>query len=110
MIARTFGSSRFVYNYFLSLRKNTYETTGETIGFVKSSAMLTQLKKELTWLKEVDSIPLQEALRDLDFAYQHFFRRVKQGEKPGYPHFKSKRDKRKSYRTKQHISNGKPTI
>ena len=77
MIARTFGSSRFVYNYFLSLRKNTYETTGETIGFVKSSAMLTQLKKELTWLKEVDSIPLQEALRDLDFAYQHFFRRVK---------------------------------
>lgn len=110
MIARTFGSSRFVYNYFLSLRKNTYETTGETIGFVKSSAMLTQLKKELTWLKEVDSIPLQEALRDLDFAYQHFFRRVKQGEKPGYPHFKSKRDKRKSYKTKQHISNGKPTI
>ena len=110
MIARTFGSSRFVYNYFLSLRKNAYETAGETIGYVKSSAILTQLKKEQTWLKEVDSIPLQEALRDLDSAYQHFFRRVKQGEKPGYPRFKSKRDKRKSYKTKQHITNGKPTI
>lgn len=52
MIARTFGSSRFVYNYFLSLRKNAYETAGETIGYVKSSAILTQLKKEQTWLKE----------------------------------------------------------
>ena len=110
MIARTFGSSRFVYNYFLSLRKNAYETAGETIGYVKSSAILTQLKKEQTWLKEEDSIPLQQPKRDLDSAYQHFFRRVKQGEKPGYPRFKSKRDKRKSYKTKQHITNGKPTI
>lgn len=110
IITRTFGCSRFVYNHFLNLRKDTYEASGETISYVGSSAMLTQLKKELTWLKEVDSIPLQEALRDLDSAYQHFFRRVKQGAKPGYPRFKSKRDRRKSYKTKQHITNGKRTI
>ena len=110
LIARTFGCSRFVYNHFLNLRKETYETSGETINYVKSSALLTQLKKELTWLKAVDSIPLQESLRDLDSAYQGFFRRVKKGEKPGFPRFKSKRDRRKSYKTKQHITNGKPTI
>ena len=110
LIARTFGCARFVYNHFLNLRKETYETSGETINYVKSSALLTQLKKELTWLKEVDSIPLQESLRDLDFAYQGFFRRVKNGEKPGYPRFKCKRDRRKSYKTKQHVTNGKPTI
>lgn len=110
LIARTFGCSRFVYNHFLALRKETYETSGETINYVKSSALLTQLKKELAWLKEVDSIPLQESLRDLDFAYQGFFRRLKKGEKPGYPCFKSKRDRRKSYKTKQHVNNGKPTI
>lgn len=110
LIARTFGCARFVYNHFLSFRKETYEASGETINYVKSSALLTQLKKELIWLKEVDSIPLQEALRDLDFAYQHFFRRVKKGEKPGFPHFKSKHDRRKSYKTKQHVTNGKPTI
>ena len=72
--------------------------------------MLTSLKKELLWLKEVDSIPLQAELQNLDAAYQGFFRRVKKGEKPGYPRFKSKRDRRKSYKTKQHVSNGKPTI
>lgn len=110
LIAQTFGCARFVYNHFLNLRKETYESSGETINYVKSSALLTQLKKELTWLKEVDSIPLQESLRDLDFAYQGFFRRVKKGEKPGFPRFKSKRDRRKSYKTKQHITNGKPTI
>ena len=110
LIARTFGCTRFVYNHFLNLRKETYETSGETINYVKSSALLTQLKKELIWLKEVDSIPLQESLRDLDFAYQGFFRRLKNGEKSGYPRFKSKRDRRKSYKTKQHINNGKPTI
>lgn len=110
LIARTFGCSRFVYNHFLNLRKETYETSGETINYVKSSALLTQLKKELTWLKAVDSIPLQESLRDLDSAYQGFFRRVKKGEKPGFPRFKSKRDRRKSYKTKQHVTNGKPTI
>lgn len=110
LIARTFGCARFVYNHFLNLRKETYQTSGETINYVKSSALLTQLKKELTWLKEIDSIPLQESLRDLDSAYQGFFRRIKEGEKPGYPRFKRKRDRRKSYKTKQHISNGKPTI
>ena len=110
LIARTFGCTRFVYNHFLNLRKEIYKANGETINYVKSSAMLTQLKKELTWLKEVDSIPLQESLRDLDFAYQGFFRRLKNGEKPGYPRFKSKHNRRKSYKTKQHINNGKPTI
>lgn len=110
LIARTFGCTRFVYNHFLNLRKETYEISGETISYVTSSALLTQLKKGLTWLKEVDSIPLQESLRDLDFAYQGFFRRLKNGEKPGYPRLKSKRDRRKSYKTKQHVTNGKPTI
>lgn len=110
LIQRTFGCCRFVYNRFLALRKAAYEERKETIGYTASSAMLTQLKKELTWLKEVDSIPLQEELRNLDFAYQNFFRRAKQGQKPGYPRFKSKRDRKKSYKTKQHISNEKPTI
>ena len=35
---------------------------------------------------------------------------MKKGEKPGFPRFKSKRDRRKSYKTKQHVTNGRPTI
>lgn len=61
---------------------------------------MTVLKKELTWLKEVDATALQSSLQALDAAYQNFFRRVKQGGKPGYPRFKRKRDHRKSYKSK----------
>ena len=62
---------------------------------------MTQLKKSLDWLREVDATALQSALKDLDAAYQNFFRRVKRGEKPGYPRFKCKRDHRKSYKSKR---------
>jgi putative transposase len=66
---------------------------------------MTLLKQELTWLKEVDSTALQSSLKDLESAYQNFFRRVKCGETInsanfGFPKFKSKRDSRKSYKSK----------
>jgi putative transposase len=59
------------------------------------------MKKEIEWLREVDATALQSSIRDLDTAYQNFFRRVKGGEKPGFPHFKSKKNNRKSYKTKK---------
>mgnify|MGYP000437188601 FL=1 len=64
------------------------------------SGDMTQLKQTLLWLKEVDATALQSSLRDLDMAYQNFFRRVKRGQKPGYPRFKSKHDHRQSYKSK----------
>lgn len=110
LIQRTFGCCRFVFNHFLSERMETYKATGKTPTRFQQDKSLTALKKEVLWLKEVDSIPLQAVLQDLDSAYQNFFRRVKQGGNPGYPRFKSKRNRKKSYKTKQHINNGKPTI
>ena len=100
LIQRTFGCSRFVYNHYLAYRKELYETKGECANYYTCANNLTQMKKELTWLKEVDSRSLLTSLKDLDNAYQNFFRRVKQGtDKVGYPKFKSKHDKNKSYRT-----------
>lgn len=63
--------------------------------------MLTSLKKEedFSFLKAVDSIALQQSLRDLDKSYQNFFRTKK-----GYPKFKSKKNPHNSYRT-QNVSN-----
>lgn len=110
LIQKTFGCARFVYNHFLAQRIDSYKSTGKAPTRFQQDKSLTALKKELPWLKEVDSIPLQSELQNLDSAYQGFFRRVKKCEKPGYPRFKSKRDKRKSYKTKQHITNGRPTI
>ena len=100
LIQRTFGCCRFVFNHYLAKRKELYEQNHKTMNYCNCAVDMTQLKKELEWLKEVDATALQSSLRDLDTAYQNFFRRVKQGQEPGYPRFKSKRDSRKSYKSK----------
>lgn len=99
-IQRTFGCCRFVFNYYLAARKDAFASSGETMNYYACAKDLTSLKKTLSWLAEVDATALQSSLRDLDDAYKHFFRRVKQGEKPGYPRFKSKRDLNRSYKSK----------
>ena len=101
LIQRTLGCRRFVYNRFLARRIEVYESERKTLGYKACSAELTALKRELPWLREVDSTALQSALRDLDSAYQNFFRRVKQGDKKsGFPKFKSKRKREQAYRSK----------
>jgi putative transposase len=101
LIQKTFGSCRFVYNHYLAKRIEMYKTDKSTINYNQCSNDMTNLKKELEWLKEPDKFALQCSLKDLDQAYQNFFRRVKQGDKKaGFPHFKSKKDNRKSYKTK----------
>jgi len=101
LMQRTFGCCRFVFNRYLALRMDKYKTDKSTFNYNACSADLTILKNELDWLKEVDSIALQSTLRDLDTAYQNFFRRVKQGGAPGFPRFKSKHNHRKSYKSKR---------
>ena len=66
LIVKTIGCSRFVFNHFLAERNSAYESEKRTLSYSNCSAMLTQLKKELTWLKEVDSTALQSSLRFLD--------------------------------------------
>ena len=103
-IQRTFGCCRYVFNHFLARRKVAYEEHKETMSFAVCCRELTKLKQEHNWLIDVDATALQSALRALDTAYQGFFRRVKKGEKPGYPRFKSKRHNRKSYTAKNNSS------
>lgn len=102
LIERTFGCSRFVYNHFLTARRDAYVQSGRTMGFAECCRELTVLKSQLPWLQEVDSKALQTALRDLDRAYQNFFRDCKKTSerKTGYPRFKSKKDSRASYRAR----------
>lgn len=99
-IQRTFGCCRYVWNHYLAKRKTTYEIEGHAMNYYECAKDLTALKKDLSWLGEVDAIALQSSIRDLDTGFQNFFRRVKKGEKPGYPKFKRKKDHRKSYKSK----------
>lgn len=98
LINKTIGCTRFVFNHFLARRKDAYEQEKKTLNYSDCSAMLTKLKKENEWLKEVDSTALQSTLKDLDSSYKKFFK-----EKKGYPKFKSKKNPKQSYTCKMHI-------
>ena len=94
LIAKTFGCARFVFNYYLAMRKELYEESKQTMNYSACSKDLTKIKKELLWLKEPDKFALQNALRDLDTAYKNFF-----DKRSEYPKFKSKKTHNNSYRT-----------
>ena len=99
-LAKTFGSCRFVYNTYLAKRIELYKSEQKTMNYNACSVDLTNLKQEKEWLKEVDKFALQNSLKDLDSAYQNFFREIKKGNKDqGLPKFKSKHNQECSYRT-----------
>src|SRR5699024_8368315 len=95
LIAKTIGCSRFVFNHFLAKWQDAYQETGKGLTYTTCSSQLTQLKKELEWLKEVDSIALQSSLKNLADAYSRFFKKQNKA-----PRFKSKKNKVQSYVTK----------
>lgn len=105
LINKTIGCCRFVYNYYLSKKIELYKVEQKSMTYNACANDLKLLKKEKEWLKEVDSISLQQSLKDLDVAYQNFFRRIKNGDKQvGFPKFKSKKNPKQSYRT-QNVNN-----
>ena len=89
------GNARFVYNHCLGLKKDLWENEKKSISMKELSKHITDLKKyqEYEWLKKSDSIALQQSLRDLDSAFQRFFKKQSK-----YPRFHSKHRKN-SYRT-----------
>lgn len=94
-IQKTFGCCRFVYNQTLSYRKDKYETEKESMNKTSCNNYVNQiLKKKYEWLKEVDKFALTNAIYNMDFAYQKFYK-----EHAGYPKFKSKKNHKKSYTT-----------
>ncbi|MBY7144753.1 IS200/IS605 family element transposase accessory protein TnpB [Virgibacillus sp. NKC19-3] len=95
LISKTIGCSRFVFNHFLAQWNDVYKETGKGLTYHSCSAKLTQLKKELFWLKEVDSIAIQSSLKSLADSYSRFFKKQNK-----VPRFKSKKHKVQSYTTK----------
>jgi putative transposase len=93
------GTARFVYNWGLARRITEYQTTGKSSNAIAQHRQLNALKdSDFPWMREVSKCAPQEALRNLDAAYQGFFRRVKAGQKPGFPKFKKKGVSRDSCR------------
>jgi len=91
------GSCRYVYNHALALQKARYEACDKKLNYAGLCRMLTLLKKEETkaWLNHAPSQALQQSLKDLERAYQHFFEK-----RAAFPVFK-KRGIRDAFRYPQ---------
>ena len=88
VLARYFGSVRFIYNHYLAERKRQYEETGRSDNYAKQAKDLVSLKRTegFDWLREINSQTLQQTLMHLDTAYKNFFNHT-----ADFPKFKSRK-------------------
>lgn len=85
---KALGACRWVYNKTLEVRKTAWEQEQRSVSRYDTIKMLPDLKKEHSFLDNAHSQSLQEVCNRVDLAFQAFFRRIKSGEKPGYPRFR----------------------
>lgn len=94
---RQFGAVRFTYNTGLRIMSHRYKRHGQSLSAkhdIKKLLPIAKKSRKYGWLKEVDSMALQQSCINLDQAFQRFF---DPKQKAGYPRFKSKRGKQSSY-------------
>jgi putative transposase len=87
-LKETLSECRWVYNHFLEMRKTAYEQEGKSLSCYHQIDTLGLLKSERSSLKGVHSQVLQNVAVRIDLAFKAFFRRVKAGDKPGFPRFR----------------------
>ncbi|MFI6866255.1 RNA-guided endonuclease InsQ/TnpB family protein [Nocardia sp. NPDC050406] len=92
-LSRTFGAVRKVYNLALEVRADSWRHRRQRITYGETSALLTLWKQadELSYLNEVSSVPLQQALRHLHNGFVAFWEK-----RAGHPRFKSRKRSRAS--------------
>jgi len=84
--------SRTIYNAALEQRVKTYQVTGKGIGYTAQWAHFRDVRHENPDTSgKINASSLQHLLRRLDKSFTAFFRRLKAGEKAGFPRFKSRR-------------------
>lgn len=68
LIQKTFGCTRFVYNYYLDARIKKYKESKKILTYCQNCKDLTKLKKEFVWLQEVDVTALQSSLKKFRYG------------------------------------------
>jgi len=101
LLEKHFGSSRFVYNYFLNKRDEFYiihrDAKKSSLSYLDTQNMLIELKKQYPWLYEANAQSLQMSLRFLDNAFNNFFHK-----NADHPKFR-KKGKKDYFAVPQHI-------
>lgn len=90
LLEATLDECRWLYNHFLEERKNAWEQDEGSLNYHAQAIRIPMLKAERPSLNSVYSQVLQNVAVRVDLAFKAFFRRVKAGEKPGYPRFRGK--------------------
>ncbi len=90
ILLKTLDECRWLYNHLLEQRKTAWEGHQQALSLYEQQADLPALKKKRPSLKIAYSQVLQNVAVRIDLAFQAFFRRVKQGETPGFPRFRGK--------------------
>lgn len=93
LINKTFGCTRFIYNYFLEQRNKRYNETKEVSSAYEQIKEIRLLKEDYPWLKEVEHQALNHSVLKLDRAFINFFHHAQR-----HPKFKS-RNSPNRYRT-----------
>lgn len=84
-LLQTFGCCRFVYNHFLDQKSRLWKEEKKSLNYSNLASLLCELKVKFAWLREVSSVCLQQVLRNLDRAYQNFFKK-----RARFPSFKKR--------------------
>jgi putative transposase len=101
VLARTFGCVRVAWNQTLAARQRLWAAEGKSLSYAASDAALTAMKKDqgLAFLREVSSVPLQQALRHQHQAFSAFF-----AGRARYSRFKSRRSRQSAHYTRSAFS------
>ncbi|MDX2161809.1 MAG: transposase [bacterium] len=103
---RVLNCARNLYNMALAERKYGYQLEGRSVSLADTERLAKHYRATMPYAQQMFSQTAQSVVKQVDLAYQAFFRRVKAGEKAGYPRFKG-RNRFHGFEFKQYGSGAK---
>src|SRR5499427_4751051 len=86
-LERTLMLCRHIYNAAIEEHREAWRMRGVSVTYYQQKAELPGIKEAMPEYAEVNAQVLQDVVLPVDRAYQAFFRRITNGETPGYPRF-----------------------
>ncbi len=100
-LSRVLDCTRNLYNMALAERKYGYQLEGRNVKLAELEQLAKHYRATFPYAQQMFSQTAQSVVKQVDLAFQTFFRRVKMAEKPGYPRFKG-RNRFHSFEFKQY--------
>lgn len=89
-LLRVLDCARNLYNMALAERKYAYQLEGRKVTLADTEQLAKHYRATFPYADQMHSQTAQSVVKQVDLAFKAFFRRVKAGEKPGYPRFKGR--------------------